>query len=339
MAVGWYALNNRVHPAPTPGQAMLDMVRAWAYDVAEGKDALLVAYHRDAVERLNAAARLVWQELGHLFGPELEAEGGRRYRAGDRVVTLSPGRDGAWVTSQRAVVSSVDLATCSLVAVTPEGPSCTWAQATSGPTGSLMRTALPPTAPRARPWTPPTPWKMAGAETGLRGHEQGQARATCTWSPLTSVTPPTAWPGPGVRKGGSTGPIPSHRRSAWPACTTNARSCGAYFLRTARPTSTRRGASCVRSSRTPPTCTQAPAARPIPFPGMRPGTSTKRRLATSEPHKTSKPATLGLGTAQSSPSAERVIGSLRPGHAGRGAARPTICRPAGGDPGTAHTAG
>ena len=50
MAAAWYVLNGRVHPAPTRGQAMLDMVRAWAYDVVEGKDALLVAYHRDAVE-------------------------------------------------------------------------------------------------------------------------------------------------------------------------------------------------------------------------------------------------------------------------------------------------
>ncbi len=120
-AAAWYALNGRVHPAPTRGQALLDMVRAWAYDVAEGKDALLVAYHRDAVERLNVAARVVWQELGHLSGPELEAEGGRRFRAGDKVVTLSPGPAGAWVTSQRAMVSSVDPAAGSLVAITPEG--------------------------------------------------------------------------------------------------------------------------------------------------------------------------------------------------------------------------
>ena len=120
-AAAWYVLNGRVHPAPTVGQALLDMVRAWAYDVADGKDALLVAYHRDAVERLNGAARLVWAELGHLSGPELEAEGGRRYRAGDRVVTLSPGPGGAWVTSQRAVVSSVDPDAGSLVAVTLEG--------------------------------------------------------------------------------------------------------------------------------------------------------------------------------------------------------------------------
>jgi hypothetical protein len=94
---------------------------AWAYDVAEGRDALLVAYHRDAVEALNRAARVVWEHTGHLSGPELEAPGGRRYRAGDRVLTLAPGRDGAWVTSQRAVVSSVDPEGPSLVAVTPDG--------------------------------------------------------------------------------------------------------------------------------------------------------------------------------------------------------------------------
>jgi conjugative relaxase-like TrwC/TraI family protein len=121
MAAAWYVMNGRVHPARTQGQAMLDMVRSWAYDVAEGKDALLVAYHRNAVEALNGAARLLWEQLGHLSGPELEVEGGRRYRAGDRVVTLSPGPDGAWVTSQRAVVSSVDPTAGSLVAITPEG--------------------------------------------------------------------------------------------------------------------------------------------------------------------------------------------------------------------------
>ena len=73
---------------------MYEMVKAWAYDVAVGRDALLVAYHREAVERLNRAARAVWGKLDRLSGPELEAPGGRRYRAGDRVITLSPGPDG-----------------------------------------------------------------------------------------------------------------------------------------------------------------------------------------------------------------------------------------------------
>ena len=101
-AAAWYLLNGRVHTAPTRGRALLEMVRAWAHDVGEGKDALLVAYHRDAVDRLNGAAGLVWAELGHLSGPELEAEGGRRYRAGGwspfllgRAAPGSP-RSGPW---------------------------------------------------------------------------------------------------------------------------------------------------------------------------------------------------------------------------------------------------
>ena len=120
-AVNWYVAQRRVHPARNSAHAMLEMIRAWAYDVAGGRDALLVAYHRDAVDMLNRAAREVWEKLGQLSGPELEAPGGRRYRAGDRVITLSPGPQGAWVNSQRAVVKSVDLDGSSLVAVTPEG--------------------------------------------------------------------------------------------------------------------------------------------------------------------------------------------------------------------------
>jgi conjugative relaxase-like TrwC/TraI family protein len=120
-AVNWYLGQGRVHPAPSRGQATSDMVMAWAADVAGGRDAVMVAYHRDSVEALNRAARAVWGRLGRLSGPELEAPGGRRYRAGDRVVTLSPGPDGAWVTSQRAVVTSVDVEARALTAVTPEG--------------------------------------------------------------------------------------------------------------------------------------------------------------------------------------------------------------------------
>ena len=105
-AVNWYLGQGRVHPAPSRAQATSDMVMAWAADVVEGRDALMVAYHRDSVEALNRAARAVWGKLGRLSGPELEAPGGRRFRAGDRVVTLAPGPDGAWVTSQRAVVTA-----------------------------------------------------------------------------------------------------------------------------------------------------------------------------------------------------------------------------------------
>jgi len=120
-AVNWYREHGRVHAAPSKEMAMSDMVRSWADDVAEGRDALLVAYHRDSVEALNTRAREAWERVGGLSGPQLEAPGGRRYRAGDRVITLAPGSGGAWVTSQRAVVTSVDPGAQSLVALTPEG--------------------------------------------------------------------------------------------------------------------------------------------------------------------------------------------------------------------------
>ena len=120
-ALDWYVANGRVHPAPRREQAMFEMIKAWAADVTDGRDALLVAYHRDAVERLNRAARAAWGNLGRLSGPELETPGGRRYQVGDRVITLSPGPHGAWTTSQRAVVAAVDPKQGSLVAVTPEG--------------------------------------------------------------------------------------------------------------------------------------------------------------------------------------------------------------------------
>ncbi|MGH9107797.1 MAG: MobF family relaxase [Acidimicrobiales bacterium] len=120
-AIGWYAREGRLHPAANREMAISEMARAWAADVAEGKDALLLAYHRDTVEALNRVAREAWEGLGRLSGPEVEAPGGRRYRAGDKVVALAPGPRGAWATSERAVVTSVDPANRSLVALTPGG--------------------------------------------------------------------------------------------------------------------------------------------------------------------------------------------------------------------------
>jgi conjugative relaxase-like TrwC/TraI family protein len=120
-AVNWYSEHGRVHAAPSKEMAMYQMVKVWADEVADGREALLVAYHRESVEALNRAAREAWDGLGKLSGPELEAPGGRRYRAGDRVITLAPGPGGTWVTSQRAVVTSIGPRAQSLVALTPEG--------------------------------------------------------------------------------------------------------------------------------------------------------------------------------------------------------------------------
>lgn len=97
------------------------MVKAWAADIAAGHETLMLAYRRDNVEALNLTARRLWEMAGLLSGPELSAPGGRRYRAGDRIITLAPGPQGAWVTSQAAQVTAVDPQAQQLTAVTPDG--------------------------------------------------------------------------------------------------------------------------------------------------------------------------------------------------------------------------
>jgi hypothetical protein len=120
-AVGWYARNGRVHPVPDRRRAVTGMIRAWAADIDAGQDPLLLAYRRDNVETLNRAARNFWERSGRLTGPELVASGGRTYRAGDRVIALAPGPQGAWVTSQAARVTAVDPEAQTLIAITPDG--------------------------------------------------------------------------------------------------------------------------------------------------------------------------------------------------------------------------
>ena len=120
-AVAWYDANGRIHPQASADGTVAAAVEAWAADVAAGQDSLLLAWQRDSVDALNADARQAWARLGGLVGPEIEAPGGRRYRAGDRVVMLSPGPRGAWVTSDRAMVSAVWLSTGEIEAVTADG--------------------------------------------------------------------------------------------------------------------------------------------------------------------------------------------------------------------------
>jgi hypothetical protein len=61
------------------------------------------------------------EATGRLAGPELSCPGGHAYRAGDRVVTLAAGADGRLVTSQRAVITAVDLAGQTLALRTDDG--------------------------------------------------------------------------------------------------------------------------------------------------------------------------------------------------------------------------
>ena len=120
-ALAWYASNSGVHPAATHNGVVYDMVRAWAADIAAGKDGLLLAYRRDNVAALNHAARQAWQALGRLNGPGLHTPDGGVFQAGDRIITLTPGPRGAWTTSQPATVTAVDLDHRALTAVTPDG--------------------------------------------------------------------------------------------------------------------------------------------------------------------------------------------------------------------------
>lgn len=107
--VDWYAANRSIVAAPTRDGALDALVAGWAADVAAGRDAAMFAWRRANVEELNQRARVAMAEAGRLTGPEVVAPGGRRYAAGDRVVLLAPGADGQLVTSERGVVTAVDV--------------------------------------------------------------------------------------------------------------------------------------------------------------------------------------------------------------------------------------
>jgi len=107
-AVGWYWEQGRIHHAPDREDAVAQAVNAWAADVAAGHKTGLYAWRRANVAALNQQARAWMDQDGRLSGPELVCPGGNTYRAGDRVVTLASGADGKLVTSQRAVIDTVD---------------------------------------------------------------------------------------------------------------------------------------------------------------------------------------------------------------------------------------
>jgi conjugative relaxase-like TrwC/TraI family protein len=107
-AVDWYAANERIRPAPDRDEAIRATVDGWMADTFAGQESMMLAWRKDSVRALNEQARRRWVESGRLSGPELVAPGGRRYAAGDLVVTLAPSADGRLVTSQRGQVIAVD---------------------------------------------------------------------------------------------------------------------------------------------------------------------------------------------------------------------------------------
>ncbi|MGH9003003.1 MAG: AAA family ATPase, partial [Acidimicrobiia bacterium] len=106
-AVAWYAEEGRIVTASTRHEALDAIVDAWAADLGAGRETAMYAWRRANVEELNHRARVRMAADGRLSGPELTAPGGRRYAAGDRIVTLAPGADGRLVTSERGRIVAV----------------------------------------------------------------------------------------------------------------------------------------------------------------------------------------------------------------------------------------
>jgi hypothetical protein len=120
-AVAWYVCNQRITVASTRDDALNAMVNVWMTDTCSGLNSGLYAWRRDNVAALNTLARTAWAAEGRLNGPEIEAPGGRRYAAGDRIVTLAPSAEGAIVTSERGTVTAIDPARCLLWARMDDG--------------------------------------------------------------------------------------------------------------------------------------------------------------------------------------------------------------------------
>jgi conjugative relaxase-like TrwC/TraI family protein len=120
-AVEWYRNNKRIVTVPSRDEAMDQLVDGWATDLLGGRDAAMFAWRRANVAELNRRGRQRCAEAGRLTGPELEAPGGRRFAAGDRIVTLAPGAGGQLVTSERGRVIEVDQVGGGLVARMDDG--------------------------------------------------------------------------------------------------------------------------------------------------------------------------------------------------------------------------
>jgi len=120
-AVDWYDKSGRIIGADSREEAISAMVAAWAADITGGRDSLLLAWRRDDVDDLNQRARHAYAAMGLLAGPEIEAPGGWRYQAGDQVLMLTSGLGGAWVTSERATITTVNPRDGSVGAVTGDG--------------------------------------------------------------------------------------------------------------------------------------------------------------------------------------------------------------------------
>jgi ATP-dependent exoDNAse (exonuclease V) alpha subunit len=106
LAVEWLAANDRIVCGADHAETVGAVVDGWLGDLDAGLDTIILAWRKANVEALNQLARDAYESRGWLAGTELVAPGGRRYRAGDRVVTLAP-LPGRTVTSETGTIEHV----------------------------------------------------------------------------------------------------------------------------------------------------------------------------------------------------------------------------------------
>lgn len=105
-AVDWLAANDRIICGTDHPEAIGACIDGWLTDRDAGLDTIMLAWRRTNVDTLNQLARDAAQSRGWLHGPEITAPGGRRYQAGDRIVTLAP-LPGIAVTSETGTIEHV----------------------------------------------------------------------------------------------------------------------------------------------------------------------------------------------------------------------------------------
>ncbi|HZT97777.1 MAG TPA: MobF family relaxase [Chloroflexota bacterium] len=107
LAVNAYSANGRITYADTAAGARSAMVTRWFEARSAGARTLMLAVHRSDVEELNARARVALREAG-LLGPDELVVGGRRFAAGDEVMSLRNDHQLGLVNGVRARVTGID---------------------------------------------------------------------------------------------------------------------------------------------------------------------------------------------------------------------------------------
>ncbi len=106
-ALGLYESGERITVAPNAEARREAMVRDWHDAFERGEDAVMVAKRNADVEKLNAMAREVREQVGHLGADEIRV-GEARFAAGDLVITRVNDRAAAIYNRERWRIAEVD---------------------------------------------------------------------------------------------------------------------------------------------------------------------------------------------------------------------------------------